>query len=276
MSSDLLFFCAINILLAWSVYLVITTGVLSFAAAAFMAVGCYASALLTVRAGWPLEPALLAGAAAAALASLPIGLPMLKLRGVHFILATIGVTISTQVLLENIDAVGGSTGFGGMTGATTGHAVAAVLVVGLALTLLTFTPLQRLLDAVREDARVAESLGVDCVRVRVAAFAASAALAGYAGGLYGHYLIFVRPDTFSIQVAIFSTFYVMLGGSRNPWGPALGAIVLTVTPEYFTVLQQWRPTFFGLVIIAILLFRPSGLLPMRVASARSFSRWSRA
>ena len=272
MSADLLFFCCINILLAWSVYAVMTTGVLSFAAAAFMAVGCYTSGLLSVKAGWPMWASLPAGAAVSALASLPIGIPTLRLRGVHFILATIGVTISMQVVLENIEFVGGSTGFGGMTGATPTHAVVAVIVIGLILTFIAFSPLQRILDAVREDSRVADSLGVNSVYVRVAAFAAGSAIAGYAGGLYGHYLVFVRPDSFGIQVAIFSTFYVILGGSRNPWGPALGAVVLTLLPEYFTVLREWRPTVFGLAIILIILLRPSGILFFRLPTSRLRAR----
>ena len=272
MSADLLFFCCINVLLAWSVYAVMTTGVLSFAAAAFMAVGCYTSGLLSVKAGWPMWASLPAGALVAALASLPIGIPTLRLRGVHFILATIGVTISMQVVLENIEFVGGSTGFGGMMGATPTHAVVAVIVIGLILTFIAFSPLQRILDAVREDSRVADSLGVNSVYVRVAAFAAGSAIAGYAGGLYGHYLVFVRPDSFGIQVAIFSTFYVILGGSRNPWGPALGAVVLTLLPEYFTVLREWRPTVFGLAIILIILLRPSGILFFRLPTSRLGAR----
>jgi branched-chain amino acid transport system permease protein len=275
MSPDLLFFCAINVMLAWSVYAVMTTGVLSFAAAAFMAIGCYTAGLLTVKAGWPLIPALLAGAAVSAIASLPIGIPTLRLRGVHFILATIGVTISMQVVFENVELVGGSTGFGGMTGATPLHAVIVVIILAAILTFISFSPLQRILDAVREDSRVADSLGVNSVYVRVAAFAAGAAIAGYAGGLYGHYLVFVRPDSFGIQVAIFSTFYVIMGGSRNPWGPAVGAIILTLLPEYFTVLREWRPTVFGLAIILIILLRPSGVLPLRLPTAR-LGAWRRA
>ena len=97
-------------------------------------------------------------------------------------------------------------------------------------------------------------------------------VAGYAGGLYGHYLVFVRPDSFGIQVAIFSTFYVILGGSRNPWGPALGAVVLTLLPEYFTVLREWRPTVFGLAIILIILLRPSGILFFRLPTSRLRAR----
>ncbi len=267
-SSDLIFFCAVNILLAWSVYAVVAVGALSFASSAFMAIGCYASGLLTVRFGWPLVPALLVGSLVSAIASVPIGVPTLRLRGVFFILASMGVTISMQVILENTDALGGSTGFGGMTGATPLHSVIACGVVGALLLIVSYSPLQRILDAIREDSRVAESLGVNTVFVRVAAFAAGAAIAGYAGGLTGHFLIFVRPDSFGILVGIYATFYVILGGSKNLWGPALGAIVMTMLPEYFTVMANWRPTVFGVAIVVILLVCPAGILAFRPLTAR--------
>lgn len=268
MTADHLFFAAVNILLAWSVYAVMMTGVLSFAAGAFMAIGCYVSGILTVRFGWPVYPAWLAGAAGAAALSIPIGLISLRLRGVYFILATTGVTISTQVVLENIDAVGGSTGFGGMMGATTGDAFAAVAVVGIAIGLMSLSPLQRILDAVREDERVAAAMGINVVFVRVTMFAAGAALAGYAGGLYGHYLIFVRPESFDIFTSIYAAFYVMLGGVNNFIAPALGATILTLLPDYISGLQTWRPTFFGLAILVILLVFPQGILPWRLTTAR--------
>lgn len=275
MSADHLFFAAINILLAWSVYLVLMTGVLSFAAGAFMSIGCYASGYLTVSLGWPLYPALFAGAAIAALLSLPIGIPSLRLRGVYFILATIGVTISVQIILENIDALGGSTGLGGMSGVTPADAFGAVLVVGCALAFAALTPLQRILDAVRGDARVAAALGINIVFLRIAMFAAGAALAGYAGGLYGHYLIFVRPENFDIFVSTYAAFFVMLGGVNNFLAPALGAIVLTLLPDYFSILQEWRPTFFGLAIILVLLIFPSGIFPHRFLTARTGARHKR-
>ena len=267
MSADHLFFAAINILLAWSVYLILETGMLSFAAGAFMAIGCYASGVLTVDLGWPVYPAWLAGGGVAALASLLIGIPSLRLRGVYFILATIGVTISVQVILENINALGGATGFGGMVGATPSDAFISVAVIGAILAVISQTPLQRILDAVREDERVAAAMGINVVFVRVAMFAAGAALAGYAGGIYGHYLLFVRPENFDIFTSIYAAFYVMLGGVNNFLAPALGALILTLVPDYIAGLQQWRPTFFGLSVIVILLFFPRGIFPQRIRTA---------
>jgi len=79
---------------------------------------------------------------------------------------------------------------------------------------------------------------------------------------------FVRPDNFDILVSIYVVLYVILGGVNNMFGPVLGAAIMTLLPEYFRVLAEWRPTIFGLVIVIMLLFRPEGLLSFRVITAR--------
>jgi branched-chain amino acid transport system permease protein len=142
------------------------------------------------------------------------------------------------------------------------------LVIGVGLWCLSVSPLQRVLDAVREDDRVAESLGINTAWVKLAAFSIGAAIAAIGGALYGHFMNFVRPDNFDILVSIYVVLYVILGGVNNMFGPVLGAAIMTLLPEYFRVLAEWRPTIFGLVIVIMLLFRPEGLLSFRVITAR--------
>lgn len=266
MTPDLLFFTCINILMAWSVYIALAAGALSFGSAAFMAAGCYAAGLLTVQAGWPLLPACLAGALLAGLLGLLLGFPALRVRGIYLILTTIGVSMSMVVVLENIDAVGGSVGLGGMAGTTPWHGAAAVVVVGMLLWIVSRSPLQRVLDAVREDDEVAAALGMNTVAVKLGAFAVGAMVAGFAGGLYGHYLSFVRPDTFNVLVSIYAVMFVILGGVNNLWGAALGATVMTIVPEQITFMREWRPSVFAVTIILLLLVRPQGLLTRRFAT----------
>lgn len=268
MITDQLFFTGINLILAWSVYVVLLAGNLSFAQGAFMAIGCYASGLLTVKLGVPLVPAALGGALLSALLAMLIGWPALRVRGIYLIMVTIGVTFCVRVGLENFKLVGGVQGFGGMSGADLGTVMAAVAVIGVGLWCLSVSPLQRVLDAVREDDRVAESLGINTAWVKLAAFALGAAIAAIGGALYGHFMNFVRPDNFDILVSIYVVLYVILGGVNNMFGPVLGAAVMTLLPEYFRVLAEWRPTIFGLVIVIMLLFRPEGLLSFRVITAR--------
>lgn len=268
MIADYLFFTGVNVLLAWSVYIVLMTGSLSFAQGMFMAIGCYGAGVLTVNFGWPLLPATLAGSALAAVIAAVIGWPALRLRGVYLILVTIGITFCGRVLLENLDYVGGVAGFGGMTGTSNSGVLATVVAVGAALFWLSRSPLQRTFDAVREDDRVASSLGINVPLVRLIGFSIGAFVAAIAGSLYGHYMSFVRPESFDILLSIYVVLYVVLGGVNNMWGALLGATVMTLLPEYFRVLAEWRPTVFGLAILLMLLFKPQGLLSFRTLTCR--------
>lgn len=268
MIQDYFFFTGVNVLLAWSVYIVLLTGNLSFAQGAFMAIGCYAAGIMTTRYGVPLALAVPASMTISAAVAVLVGFPALRVRGIYLILVTVGLTFCVRIGLENFAYTGGVEGLKGMAGTKLWHVGAAMLVVGALLFLLSRSPLQRILDAVREDDRVAASLGINLTYVKLLAFGAGAAIAGMAGALYGHYLIFVRPDNFDILVSIFVVLYVILGGVNNMWGPLAGATVMTLLPEFIRALQEWRPTVFGLAIIVMLLLRPEGLLKFRTVSAR--------
>lgn len=269
MTLDHLFFTGLNVLLAWSVYVALLTGSLSFAQGAFMALGCYGAGILTVKFGLPLLPGTLLAAVGAAAIAIVLGYPALRLRGIYLILATLGITYCVRVLLENVDYVGGVAGFGGMTGASLQGVFIAVLLVGALLFWLSRSPLQRVFDAVREDDRVAASMGIQITQIRLMGFAAGAAIAAIAGSLYGHYMSFVRPENFDVLLSVYVVLYVVLGGVNNLWGPLLGATVMTLLPEYFRVLADWRPTVFGLAILLLLLFRPEGLLSFRTRTCRA-------
>lgn len=268
MIQDYLFFTGINVLLAWSVYVVLLTGNLSFAQGAFMAIGCYTAGILTTRYGVPLAAAIPIAMAFSAAIAVLVGYPALRIRGIYLILVTVGFTFCVRIGLENFPFAGGVEGLKGMTGTKLWHLAVALVAVGALLYALTRSPLQRLFDAVREDDRVAASLGINLTHVKLLAFGLGAAIAGLAGALYGHYLIFVRPDNFDILVSIFVVLYVILGGVNNMWGALLGATVMTLLPEFIRELQDWRPTVFGIAIIVILLLRPEGLLAFRMTSAR--------
>lgn len=269
MTLDHLFFTGVNVLLAWSVYIVLLTGSLSFAQGAFMALGCYGAGVLTVKFGLPLLPATLLAAVCAAAIAAVIGYPALRLRGIYLILVTLGITFCVRVLLENVEYVGGVSGFGGMMGADLQAVLLAVVIVGILLFWLSRSPLQRVFDAVREDDRVAAAIGINVTQIRLLGFASGAAIAAVAGSLYGHYMNFVRPESFDVLLSVYVVLYVVLGGVNNLWGPLLGATVMTLLPEYFRVLADWRPTVFGLAILILLLFRPEGLLSFRTRTSRA-------
>jgi branched-chain amino acid transport system permease protein len=266
---DYLVFSSINILLAWSVYIILLSGSLSFANGGFMAIGAYLSGVCTVKLGWPLWLAVATAAIVTALFGVGVGLPALRTRGVYLILVTVGIAFCVRVAVESTDYIGGVQGLGGLVGTELWHIAALVVGVGFCLWLLARTPLQRILDAVREDEAVARSLGVNTVYVKVMTFGIGAALAAAAGALYGHHMIFITPDHFSILVSVFIVLYVILGGVNNFWGPAVGAVLMTLVPEFIRVLASWRPTVFGLLIIGLLLVRPEGILSFRTPTARA-------
>jgi branched-chain amino acid transport system permease protein len=256
----------INILLAWSVYVILLSGTLSFANGAFMAIGGYVAGIFTVKFGLPLAAGLVGAALAAAAVGLVAGYPALRTRGIYLMLVTVGLAFIVDTGVQNIAYIGGVKGMGGMLGTTVWHIYGAVLVVGAALWKLTRSPLQRLLDGVREDESVAGALGVNVVYLRLALFCIGAALAAFAGGLYSHHMFFIAPDHFTVIVSVFVVLYVIMGGVNNMWGPLLGATVLTLLPELFRVVGEWRQTVYGVAIAALLLVRREGLMPFRMRS----------
>lgn len=269
MIEDHLFFTGLNILLAWSVYIILLSGVMSFGNGAFMTAGAYIAGICTVKLGYPFEVGLAAATIVCFLFGLAVGFPALRTRGIYLIMVTIGLAFCVRVAAENIPYIGGVRGLRGMFGTTLYHVFIIVAITGAVLWLVSRSALQRVLDAVREDELVAGALGINVVYVRLIAFGAGAALAGLAGGLYGHYMVFVAPDHFSILISIFVVLYVILGGTNNMWGPVLGAALMTLVPEYIRVLAEWRTAFFSLVLILLLLVRPEGLLAFRTVTARA-------
>ena len=272
MIQDYLFFTGINILLAWSVYIILMSGSLSFANGGFMAMGAYGAGVMTTRYGWPLWAAVPAAAVLAGLFGSLVSLPALRTRGVYLILVTIGISYCMVIAIESVEFLGGVQGLGGLVGTEPWHVGAVVVATGLGLSLVSRTPLQRILDAVREDEHVAASLGVNVIFVKAATFGIGAALAVVAGALYAHYLMFIRPEHFNIIVSLFMVLYVILGGVNNFWGSALGATLMTLLPEFIRALAEWRPTVFGLLVVLLLLIRPQGLLSFRALTAKAGSR----
>ena len=269
MIQDYIVFVGVNIVLAWSVYVILLAGSLSFANGGFMAIGAYVSGVLTVKFGFPLVIAALISGIAAGLIGVLAGFPALRTRGIYLMLVTVGIAVSVKAVIESIDYVGGIQGFGGMIGTTPWHVVGLVGLVGGGLALLSRSPLQRILDAVREDELSAASLGINPIYVKLTCFGVGAFLAAVAGSFYAHYLIHVSPDQFGIVLSVFIVLYAVLGGTNNMWGPPIGAAIMTLTPEFVRGLEAWRPTAFGVIILCLLLIRPDGLLAFRIATTRT-------
>jgi len=250
----------INILLALSAYAMLATDRLSLGNAGFMAIGAYVSSYLTVISGWALYPALALGALAAAVAAALVGLPVLRLHGIYFVMATLAFGEVVRTFFQNFEPTGGAYGMRGMSGTSVGMIYA--FVAGFSLLFLAFEVSRagRTTYAVRDDDQAARSVGVNVVAVRQLAFVWGGLIAGVAGALFAHYALYIESNNFGFLVSAFAVLFVILGGIQTFWGALLGAVVLTLLPEMLRFLADWRLSAFGALLVALMVLRPEGLL----------------
>jgi branched-chain amino acid transport system permease protein len=254
----------VNILMGWSFYVIQLSGQFSFGNAGFMALGAYAAGVATVKLGLPYPVGLAVAVLLGALIGCVIGFPALRLRGVYLALATIGFGFLVEDLFVNLEYTGAQVGFYGLTGTTLGGVYLAVVLVGLLLLRLQHSRLAHSLQAVREQEVVAGTLGLNTTYLKVLSFALGAALASLAGALYGQYVYFISPELFGFFQSIWPAFYVALGGRDTVLGPVLGAAFVTLLPEEFQPLKEWRLLVFGLAVLLLAGIRPEGLYTSRV------------
>lgn len=255
----------INILLALSVYAILMTDQCSVGNAGFMAIGAYTSAYLTVKMGFPLLPALVIGAALASLIGLLIGIPALRLKGLYLVIATLGFGEMVRTFFLNFEPTGGASGFRGPMGTTLFLIYAWVVGFIIVFWLLDRSRLGRSFDAVRDDPEVASTMGLDVIWHKVWAFGFGAFIAGIAGGLYAHYMFYIESGNFSFLLSTMILLYVLLGGMQTFWGAVAGAVIFSILPEVLRFIHEWRLSFYGAVLVAMMMFRPSGIITRQMA-----------
>ncbi len=278
-TSQVMIFAAINVILAVSLNLVMgETGQFSLCHAAFMAVGAYASALITGRAlpallphlswtgsSWASQasflPVLVCAGLVAAVAGLIVGGPSLRLRGDYLAMVTLGFGEIIRVLLQNTNAVGGARGMEGILPATNLFWAVGVAVV----TLYTMMALVRStygkgFHAVRDDEIAAAAMGIDTTRFKVTAFVIGAFFAGVAGALYAHAVQFISPEGFNFLRSFEIIVMVILGGLGRPVGVAVAAILITLLNEWLRDLSGYRMVVYALIIILFMILRPGDRL----------------
>lgn len=255
----------VNILMALSVYAIISTDQVSLGNAGFMAIGAYTSAYLTVKTGLAIFPAIVIGALVAGVMGLLVGIPVLRLSGLYIVMATFGFGEVVRTFFLNFEPTGGAYGFRGPIGTTLPMIYGWVLAFILFFWLLSHSRLGRSLAAVRDDPEVASSIGLNVKLLKLGAFWLGAFIAGAAGGLYAHYMFYIESNSFHILVSTMAILYVILGGMYTFWGAVVGAIIFSILPETLRFMQDWRLSLYGAVLVLMLIFRPSGIItPMMV------------
>ncbi len=262
------------------------TGYAAFGNVAFFGIGAYTTGLLMIS-GWhvPFFPALLCGAVLAAIVASLIGLPVLRLKGHYFAIATLGVAEAARQIADTWDSVTqGSTGIDlpvRSEGEFFYYSALALVVLGIVVTtLLVRSKIGYAWVAIREDQEAARMLGINTTPLKGLAFALSAVFAALAGGLTAYQNIHVTPsDFFKLEYTLQMIIATIIGGTGTIFGPVLGAGVYQLLSTYvWSKFLELHPTVLGLIIIFFIIFAPRGLMSvfgegLRMARGQKRFRW---
>ena len=283
-------FVLINTLLGVSIYVTLATGQLSLGNAGFMSIGAYTTAILTTRHGFPMPAGIAAGSVVAALAGIAVGIPSLRLTGVYLAIATLGFGEVVRVVFVNWESLtGGAVGIAAIP--QMGRELLASLrnagfapesiglrgnqFISLSVFLILFAAtlcaigfffrlgssrVGRAYAAVRMDERAAEAAGIDTTYYKVLAFTQGAMLSGFAGALFAHATSYISPADFTYHRAVEILAFAVFGGSEHLLGPVFGAMLLTALPELLRSVSDYRYIVYGILLIAMMVFRPQGLI----------------
>ncbi len=270
---SILILAGINALLALGLNLVMGyTGQVSLGHAGFYGLGAYASGVLTTKYGFNPWVAMIAAVFICAVISGLIGAAALRLQGYYLSMATLGFGIILYILFVELAwLTGGPSGLVGIPEFRIGSLrIASDLpyyylvwtVVG-AMLLFAFhlvdSRVGRSLRAIQGDETAAALVGVNTWATKVMIFMIGACMASLAGSLYAHYVTVLSPDSFGFTLSIEIVVMVIVGGSGSVWGGLLGAILLTMLPEYLRVMKDYDVLIYGAIVILVVMFLPRGI-----------------
>jgi len=246
-------------------------GQVSLGHAAFLAIGAYSVALLTVDHHWSFWAAAAVGMVLAAALGVLAALPAFRLSTWYFAFITLAFALVFEKMIVEWRWL--TKGFAGVVGVPPPSAVGFELgprplyytVVGV--TVVVFILVRNIIDsrfgrafvAVRDVEPAALAVGASPQRTKLVAFVISAALAGVGGAFFAVQKTVVTPDDFTADFSIFFLLTVVLGGLGTLWGPIIGALVFFLIPELLTGLQSWRMLIYGSMLLGLMLFAPHGL-----------------
>ena len=258
--------CCINVILAVSLCLLVGfLGELTLGHAGFMSIGAYAGALTTNALNLPpmieLIIGLLVGGIFAAIFSLIIGLPVLRLKGDYLAIVTLGFGEIIKSVINALGFTGGAKGLTGI-GAYSNYKNFSFVYIFVLLTILVISNLVRsrhgrAICAVRDNAIAAEAIGIKVTKFKTMAFVISGFFAGMAGVFYAHNVGILKPVNFDYNKSIEILVMVVLGGMGNIKGAVIAAVILTALPEVLRGAADFRMLLYAIVLIAMMLFNNS-------------------
>nr|WP_246400272.1 branched-chain amino acid ABC transporter permease [Rhizobium metallidurans] len=252
-------------------------GLLDLGFVAFYAVGAYTYALLAspqLGLHLPFLLIVVIAACVGAITGILLGLPVLKLRGDYLAIVTLGFGEIIRILMNNLDwLTGGPKGIARLDKASiVGIELARpteiywlLIVVVLAVATFVWRMEKSILGkawaAIREDQDAARGIGINTTNAKLAAFATSATIGSIAGVIFAASQRFVSPDSFALQESVLIVLMIVVGGIGNILGIVVGAAILILLPEVLREFAEWRILFLGLLMIVLIIVRPSGIVP---------------
>ena len=282
---NVLVFVGINTMLAVGLNLLLGyAGQISLGHAAFFGMGAYISGIVTSR--YPVEPFLIIFLAAVCvgLVAFVIGFPILKLKGHYLAMATLGFGIIMYIIFnETVDWTGGPSGLSGIPSLKIGPVVfdndqsnyylvwVFTLVVMMLSINLSNSRIGRALRAIHDSEVAARVMGVNARFLKVQIFTVSAVISAVAGSLYAHVMTFIAPASFGFNFSVELLTMIVIGGLGSVYGSFLGAVILTMLPEFLRVFQDLDIVIYGLMLILMTMYMPGGLISGIEMAAEFFS-----
>ncbi|MGV8833632.1 MAG: branched-chain amino acid ABC transporter permease [Devosia sp.] len=250
-------------------------GLLDLGYAAFFAVGAYSVGILTHTFGIDFWLTLPVAVGAAVIAGLVIGTPTLRLRSDYLAIVTLGFGEIVRFTARNLDITGGASGISGIeqpwlfgwhinTPFEFYYVFVVLAIIAVVVSVrLQHSRLGRAWLYVRHDEDAAEAMGIDTVRVKLAAYVIGAIFGSIAGAFFAANLGAISPESFSFQQSVLILMAVILGGMGKIPGVVLGAFIVVLAPELLRDLGEYRLLLFAVGLLLVMLFRPSGIWPVR-------------
>jgi branched-chain amino acid transport system permease protein len=271
----------LNVAVLAGIYVILTlglnitngwTGLMSFGYAAFYGIGAYTAGILATRYAVPFWLTFPLAGLVAGVFGVAIALPTLRLKGIFLALITIGFQeIVFLVTLNWVSLTRGPMGIPGIPPPSIGGysfvSNRDYFYLILALNILIIFIVARVMDsrvgrafiAIREDEVAAQSVGIPIFRTRILSFVISTVMAGVAGAFFAHHARFISADSFRLDETFLILTMLIVGGMGTLVGPVIGAVFLVILPEASRFLVQFRELVYGVILIAVILFRPEGI-----------------
>jgi branched-chain amino acid transport system permease protein len=285
----------VNVILAVSLRAITVSGQMSLGHVAFMSIGAYTSSILVMRLGFSTYTGLILGALAAMIVAAIIAFPVTRVRTIYLAMLTLFFgEIIRLIFTEWRNITGGTSGivnippldpinlFGWYTIEFSSKTANYYFVLILAIIVILFlymidrSYVGKTLKAISQDEQLALSSGINVVKYKVIIFCIGCFIAGLAGSFYAHYVSVITPDIFGIFPSLYVVIYVIVGGTKRFAGAIIGAIVLTIVPEFFRRFQEYQPFVYVVVLYLVIYLLPGGLVDLTNLIKSSFKSFNRS